>query len=255
MKHSVAVTGDACLDIFVYCSANRLAPDLPIPVLEEVERSTNPGMAANVSRNIKDLGFGVDFIAPRDWEKTKKVRYIDKESNHHFVRIDQAGFGDKIRPSQIEQLLDHDLVVVSDYNKGFLSDEDLERITASHDNVIVDSKRKLGKWSLKARLIKLNRMEFRENQEFIADNLESKVVVTLGPLGARFQGVDYKVRASETRDLSGAGDAFFAALASMLAIGGSVEEGIRLGNLAGAHAVGTRGIKGLKDFGLKIGKI
>ena len=46
----VLVIGDSCLDTFVYCKVERLAPDLPIPVLEEIERTLNPGMAANVFR-------------------------------------------------------------------------------------------------------------------------------------------------------------------------------------------------------------
>ena len=44
----ILVIGESCLDEFVYCDAERLAPDLPIPILEIKEVRKNPGMAMNV---------------------------------------------------------------------------------------------------------------------------------------------------------------------------------------------------------------
>ena len=34
----ILIIGESCKDIFVYCNANRLAPDLPIPVLSVIEK-------------------------------------------------------------------------------------------------------------------------------------------------------------------------------------------------------------------------
>ena len=48
----IQVIGESCQDIFVYCDAIRLAPDLPVPVLTEKRVEKNPGMSANVYINI-----------------------------------------------------------------------------------------------------------------------------------------------------------------------------------------------------------
>ena len=49
------------------------------------------------------------------------------------------------------------MIVVSDYNKGFLTEEDIAYIGFKHPNVICDTKKQLGDWCRDLRLIKLNR--------------------------------------------------------------------------------------------------
>ena len=48
----ILIIGESCQDFFVYCDALRIAPDVPVPILNIVSTSENPGMAANVFRNI-----------------------------------------------------------------------------------------------------------------------------------------------------------------------------------------------------------
>ena len=59
------------------------------------------------------------------------------------------------------------MIVISDYNKGFLNEEDIAYIGFKHPNVICDTKKQLGNWCKDLRFIKLNRSEFENNKEFI----------------------------------------------------------------------------------------
>src|SRR3989338_717503 len=84
----ILIIGESCKDIFVYCNANRLAPDLPIPVLSVIEKKENPGMAKNVERNVKNIMDECDIITNPGWENVTKTRYMHHTSNHAFLRVD-----------------------------------------------------------------------------------------------------------------------------------------------------------------------
>ncbi|MGE0650727.1 MAG: PfkB family carbohydrate kinase [Alphaproteobacteria bacterium] len=60
---TVAVTGDAMLDRFVYGSVARISPEAPIPVLQERSETQMPGGAGNVARNLAALGVQTRFAA------------------------------------------------------------------------------------------------------------------------------------------------------------------------------------------------
>ncbi|HLW23035.1 MAG TPA: PfkB family carbohydrate kinase [Steroidobacteraceae bacterium] len=58
----VLVVGDLMLDRFVYGGVERISPEAPIPVVR-VDRSADmPGGAANVARNLADLGARVTLL-------------------------------------------------------------------------------------------------------------------------------------------------------------------------------------------------
>ena len=46
------VIGESCRDVFIYCDAVRLCPDIPVPVLNISHTHENTGMAKNVQDNI-----------------------------------------------------------------------------------------------------------------------------------------------------------------------------------------------------------
>ena len=51
----VLVIGETCVDKFVYCEANRMSPEAPVPVINPINVTTNDGMAGNTVANIKSL--------------------------------------------------------------------------------------------------------------------------------------------------------------------------------------------------------
>lgn len=113
----IQVIGESCQDIFVYCDAIRLAPDLPVPVLTEKRVEKNPGMAANVYRNILSYVDDCSIITNENWERISKTRYVHEDSNHLFLRVDTPHEVDVLDTSSLE--LNSEILVISDYDKGF----------------------------------------------------------------------------------------------------------------------------------------
>ena len=109
----ILIVGESCKDIFVYCKAERLAPDLPIPVLGIVEQKENPGMAKNVERNILSIMDGCEILTNENWETVTKTRYMHHGSNHAFLRVDTDHRMKRVDVKKIP--LDYDIIAVSDY--------------------------------------------------------------------------------------------------------------------------------------------
>jgi len=236
----VLVIGDSCEDVFVYCSANRLCPDVPVPVLNEKYRTSNPGMAANVHRNILALGVECDLLTNQNWEDFSKIRYVHDESNHMFFRADSLP---RIKPFDTSKICyDYHLIIVSDYDKGFLSKSDIRTICSHHDNVFIDSKKILGSWAHDARYIKINHTEYHRSKDHIDKFLVDKIIRTEGPRGCVYQDEIYPVKKAEIKDVSGAGDSFLASLVVKYLENSDIIESIKFANKCASEVVTRRGI-------------
>ena len=128
----ILVIGDSCTDIFIYGGCQRMCPEAPIPVFEPSKTVTNDGMAGNVVRNLKALGVSdVDIITNR--EQITKTRYVEDKSNQMLLRVDSNDrVSNSFNPSKID-FESYDAVVVADYDKGFLTYSDIQRIGKSID--------------------------------------------------------------------------------------------------------------------------
>lgn len=236
------VLGESCRDIFVYCNAERLAPDVPIPVLGIFEQRENPGMAANVERNIKNIFSNVDLYTNDKWREVTKTRYIHHDTNHMFIRVDTDHHIPRVKVEDIP-LSDYDIIAISDYNKGFLMEEDIDYITKNHDNVFIDTKKILGNWAENAKFIKINNYEYERSKDKINKKLENKLIHTKGEHGAVFMGKTYPVpNKVEVKDTSGAGDSFFAALIVKYIETGDIEESIKFANECASEVVKHKGV-------------
>jgi len=236
----IKIIGESCLDIFVYCDAIRLAPDLPVPVLQKIHTETNPGMAANVERNIQTRSISTELVTNENWDIFAKTRYVHDKSNHMFFRVDT--------PQQIARIninnlsFKSEIIVISDYNKGFLAESDIEYICNSHPLVFLDTKKILGSWAEKAKYIKINDYEFKNSQNFLTDNLVSKIIHTRGADGCDFLGENFPVERFDIRDTSGAGDSFMAALVAEFLATSDIKKSIKAANTAASKVVRTRGV-------------
>ena len=134
----ILVVGDSSRDVFVYCNALRLCPDVPVPVLNIKDQSENPGMSKNVQRNIQSLFGQCDILTNENWFEITKTRYVHKDSNHMFFRVDTTQKVPHIDISLIDY--DYEIIVISDYDKGFLTEEDIQKICSKHSNVFIDTK-------------------------------------------------------------------------------------------------------------------
>ena len=203
----VLVVGETCIDRFVYCKIDRLSPEAPVPVLIPVETTENKGMSGNVVENLRALGVKLNEIV--HWHQDTvitKTRYVDKKSNHMFIRVDEGeDLVKEISDININQFFN--IIIVSDYNKGFLDDSILKELCTMGGITILDSKRKLTQDIINCfDFVKLNEQESINNKEL--SDLDN-VLITLGSKGTMYQGIVYpSPNPQETIDVSGAGDTF-----------------------------------------------
>lgn len=143
----ILVIGESCTDVFMYGNCDRLSPEGPVAVMKLKEIVENGGMASNVVRNLTAIESNSEIILWTNKKPIHKTRFVEKKSNHMFLRLDTD---DDLEPIVIddemwEKIPNYDFVVVSDYNKGLLSDYTLEEIGRRSNLSILDSKRKLSK--------------------------------------------------------------------------------------------------------------
>ena len=130
----VLVIGETCVDKFVYCDAKRLSPEAPVPVLTPFKTVENPGMAGNTFANVKALAPDAIMASIHQESKITKTRYVEEKSNHMFLRVDEGENFDcqfKWGPLADSTIAEADIVIVSDYNKGWLSNADIKEIARS----------------------------------------------------------------------------------------------------------------------------
>lgn len=241
-KTEILIIGDACVDVFVYCSCKRLCPEGPVPVLDIIEVKKNYGMAGNVLRNVEALGSKAKLICNDNFKKITKTRYVDKESNHLFIRIDKSLATSKIKNVRDIDLSKYSCVIVSDYEKGFLSLSDLVYISENHSLTFIDTKKILGDWAKNFSFIKINEKELEASRGYLTDAIKDKIITTLGPKGCLYKGQVYEVEKAEVKDLSGAGDTFLSSLAVEYLRTRNEEGSIRFANKCSALVVSKRGV-------------
>jgi D-beta-D-heptose 7-phosphate kinase/D-beta-D-heptose 1-phosphate adenosyltransferase len=211
-----------------------------VPVIKITETEVVPGMASNVQKNLENLGVYAHFIT--NDEEIVKTRYIDKRSGQHMLRVDTEP---KISPWSgkswfpIDQ---YDAVVISDYNKGFLTYEHIESIIKqSNGPVFIDTKKiQLADISAPNVYIKINELEYKN-----AKSIPSNLIVTLGDKGAMYKCPTTETliptKPAEVMDVCGCGDTFLAALAVQYLYTKDIEKAIMFANVAAGITVQHRG--------------
>jgi hypothetical protein len=237
---NIVVIGESCTDVFVYCNAVRLAPDVPVPVLNIVNQTRNLGMAANVFNNIVNHIDDCKLITNSNYEKITKTRYVHSESNHSFFRVDSEDSIQRIDLSLIDY--DCEIIIISDYNKGYLHRDDIETICSNHPKVFLDTKKNLGQWASNAAYIKINDFEYQNSKRFLSDKLDKKIIHTMGSQGCEFNGVRYPVDRVEVKDSSGAGDTFMASLVLKYYKTNDIIKSIKFANKCASEIVKHRGV-------------
>lgn len=248
---NVLVIGESCTDVFEYGSCTRLNPEAPSPVFVSKESKANLGMAANVATNIESLNkdgkLFVNFLRSNPDQITKH-RFVDEASNYILLRVDKDGPVDRIdllNTETIQRIKEADLVVVSDYDKGFLTESDLVTIASFAKKSFIDTKKPIRSWTSLFSYIKINKREF-ENPANDVQTLSihsDKIIVTLGENGAKIGSTYIKPKTRvEVKDVSGAGDTFLAALVVEYAKSGDIIKSIEYANECAAIAVSNKGV-------------
>jgi D-beta-D-heptose 7-phosphate kinase / D-beta-D-heptose 1-phosphate adenosyltransferase len=294
----VLCIGDVMLDRFISGQVKRISPESPVPVLSISGSQSFPGGAANVARNIASLGgtctlvsvIGQDavgrelreaidaipglyceFYVSPNRPTSEKTRFVSR--GQHMLRTD-AETADKIDAAaesevvrSIERLAaGHDVMVLSDYAKGLLTDKIIQvamRVAGSlRMPVAVDPKSlNLARYA-GATVITPNSKEVLDatgidptdedplaelaGDSILRDAGVKSVLITRGHRGMTlvspdFDTVHIQASAREVFDVVGAGDTAIATLALALGARLALPEAARLANLAAGVVVGKHG--------------
>lgn len=296
-RHRVLVLGDAILDEYLEGDCGRISPEAPVPVLRVVRSRRVLGGAANTAANIVSLGgsatllafvggdeggtaltshastCGVRLIAIDHGRPTlRKTRVVSQQQQ--MIRLDyEAEY--TMSPPVEASILDafaaeldaHDIVVISDYAKGFVSEPLAQAvIRRTHEAgklVIVDPRPQNRRcyhgcdyltpnWREARALIGRPDVEVSpaaaaDTARALAEQIGASIVLTLGPHGILFCGRDgaesfsQPTLAREVFDVSGAGDTVVAAFALARAGGADHPTALAIANRAASVVVGKFG--------------
>ena len=258
MKKFVVI-GETCEDVFIYGKVKRLSPEAPVPVFIPINTVTNQGMAGNVCNNIvsiskKYTNKDIIIYSLVSINENVKTRYVDEKSNHYFMRVDEGDESHnkiKLTKPDLKKIALADVIVISDYNKGFITENDIELINSYRNQInsllLIDSKKLITKKLLKiVDFFKMNESEYQANLNNLGIDVikkySNKIIITKGERGATYNDKDYIGNNHKSSDVSGAGDTFFAALSVTLAFNFPIEESICLANKYASEVVIKRGV-------------
>ena len=238
----ILVIGESCRDIFNYGECNRLCPEAPVPIFNSIQTTENGGMALNVKNNIAALNVETDLYTNANWDTITKTRFIDIRTNHMFMRLDCNDNAYERYNIDNIRYKDYDAIVISDYNKGFLTKEDITNIGSRHPCVFLDTKKCLGSWCESITYIKINEHEYENNKQYITSKIKDKTIITLGPKGSVYKDVIHPVPKVEIKDVSGAGDSFIAGLVVKYIENNDIIDAIRFANCCATKVVQKKGV-------------
>jgi len=260
----VLVVGDVMLDRYLFGTTERISPEAPVPVVHVHDSDDRPGGAANVAINLVSLGVrttllglvGADEAADTlqsileersincEFTRTSGQPTITKtrvqSRGQQLIRLDKeevcADNGASLTAVLLKNVDDADVVILSDYGKGALSDvaSMIEICRKKRVPVVVDPKGSDFEKYRGASLITPNQSEFEalagecesddalvERARAMAERLDLKaLLITRSEKGMLLIELDEEpvflsTQAREVYDVTGAGDTVIAAIAAM----------------------------------------
>jgi len=290
-KARVLVVGDIMLDRYWYGPTQRISPEAPVPVVKIQQDEDRPGGAANVALNIASLNGNVtlagitgedeasstlkthlsamnidcQFLQSSAHPTITKLRVLSR--NQQLLRLDfEESFAEIDKQPLIEQtkalVANHDLLLLSDYDKGTLSDVQALIKAANEHNVpvLVDPKGTDFSRYRGATLITPNLSEFEavvghckteaeivsKGQALLKELDLTAMLVTRSEQGMTLlrhghEEFHLPTQAREVYDVTGAGDTVIATLALAIAANADFTQASALANIAAGIVVGKLG--------------
>jgi len=293
----VLCVGDVMLDRFVQGSVDRISPESPVPIIQMGETDSVPGGAANVGRNISALGgrctligavgedavgreltalltlcgrIGPALVVDPCRPTIEKVRFV--AHGQHLLRADREMPGDvspecgrDIVVRVADRIHEHDVLVLSDYAKGVLTDAVIAGTIAIANEagvpVVVDPKSaRLGRYAGAAVVtpnakeaaaatgidVRTDEGAAEAGAKAIAEAGIEAILLTRSEHGMTLVTKDGQVEhvpasAREVFDVVGAGDTVVATLALCLGAKLGLGDAARIANAAAGVVVGKRG--------------
>ena len=258
------VLGDTMLDEYIFGRVDRMCPEAPVPVfVPEATRFENGG-AGHVADQLRALS--VDTQINFGYPTCKKTRYM--VGSHMLLRVDRDEKSVYTPEQEVEGAVNalechkvlrgeilhdgtgrFDVIVLSDYNKGYLSPELCAYVISYARKhkipVVVDPKSDW--WKFKgATAICPNHKEYGNGiLSGLFLKMGTAVLEKRGAEGIRLHKAesqqDFPAKAQHVFNVTGAGDTVVAVVAAVLGAGGTLEDGAVLANLAAGYCVGEIG--------------
>ena len=270
MQKNILILGDVFLDIFEITELLKMSPERPVPVLKKIQNKKVLGGASNVANNIKSIG-GKPFliskmannrtykeitdlliknqikfkiVTNKNYSSSIKRRIV--ENNHQFCRIDDEEIKlllisdeKKIFKYIKKNINKFDALILSDYSKGFLTKNLLEKTINLFRNhkkkVFTDPKKKDLEFYKGSNFICPNIKEFNDFLEFEKLNNNSKqsiaklfkksksdaFIITKGSKGISIifknkKKINISQESVNIYDVTGAGDTFISFFSYLL---------------------------------------
>jgi D-beta-D-heptose 7-phosphate kinase / D-beta-D-heptose 1-phosphate adenosyltransferase len=286
-NYKIIVAGDIILDRYIFGTTDRISPEAPVPIVKYQSEKYTLGGAGNVANNLQNLEISCQLlgvIGKDDNGKlvldllnskniissiyecesiptTSKTRLISR--NQQIIRVDKEENFFHTSKSLVHmknQLNECDIIVVSDYGKGYCSEDFFDMLfncINDHTKVLVDPKGREwtkynGSFLVKPNILELAEMcgkELKNEDDEIA-NAGRKIygeynfkhlIITRGKKGMTHifedRCIHYPTQEVDVYDVSGAGDTAMAVIADYLVNKYTVEEAILAANLASSYVV------------------
>jgi len=244
----ILVIGDSCTDVFLYGNVYRLAPEGPFPVFNPEYEKQNGGMALNVKHNIDAIGANATLLTQN--ENILKTRYVDSRTNSLLLRVDTNDKATRISRDVIRSIQNntylnvvYDAIIISDYCKGFLTEEDIDEISLNNYNIFLDTKKILGDWCKYVSFIKINHVEYDRTKHTIDQlDIDDQLIITRSNEGCEYNGIVYPVEKVNIKDVSGAGDTFISGLVCEYVKTSDIIESILFAQACATKVVQKKGV-------------
>lgn len=203
-------------------------------------------MAGNVVENLRALGVRKTELITNN-EQIIKTRYVETKSNQMLLRVDG---NDKVSNTFDYRKVDfdsYDAVIVADYDKGYLTYDNIKKIGQNSKLSFIDTKKTIGSgdYFKDYTFVKMNEVEWDNCIEkgAIYEEWKDKLIVTMSERGCMYNDKRYPVDNSiEVRDLSGAGDTWMASFVYKYLEDNNVDASIQLANDNATIVVQKRGV-------------
>ncbi|OGN65116.1 MAG: hypothetical protein A3E80_00915 [Chlamydiae bacterium RIFCSPHIGHO2_12_FULL_49_9] len=290
-KFKALVLGDLMLDSYTTGRVKRISPEAPVPVVEVLRQESRPGGAGNVALNLAALGGevvalgrigpdqageeirsrleekGIDassLVVEPGYQTTIKNRLI--ADSQQLLRVDFESISPLAKSleekvcRQLENLISKvEVLAVSDYGKGFLTDRVTQRalqiareakVPAIVDPKGIDFAKYKGAKILKPNLSeayaaakKGPHIYLDEVARIVLDMSEADLLlITRSEAGISLfdkggKRSDFPVRSKEVKDVTGAGDTVLAMICLAVASGIEIELAVQLANIGAGLSI------------------
>lgn len=255
MKKNVLFIGDSCVDWHFEGSYDRVSPENPdINIFKVSAGSQSNGMVFNTYMNFKNIishhksPISSELMTNNEYSRPIKSRFYHNDKMiFRYDAVDKIVF-DTFNIDYLN-LLNVDFVVVSDYNKGYLNDEDIEEIGQSCDSLnipcLIDTKRLIKDFHRYYTFIKLNQDEYNNN---LTNNPETQnyenIILTQGALGCTINKEQLSVPYKQPEKVypEGCGDTFVAGFVYSYLSSKSPKRAAKFGMKMAGKVIGKKGV-------------